>query len=162
MSRVHSSFLTMSNSQSKFRPPSSASLLTFVNLLRYAEIVNVKLGNGETRKGQVLEICGKRAVVQVSLLPVPWWPAKLLSLARLHQAHRRLELKMLIYCSTLFADFRRYRRYRQHSHPLWVHWWCTPHANQYRDAWSSVQWTGYPNWLRSTSPRRRLPWYPGK
>ena len=33
--------------------------------LRYAEIVNVKLGDGSTRKGQVLEICGKRAVVQV-------------------------------------------------------------------------------------------------
>ena len=32
---------------------------------RYAEIVNVKLGDGSTRKGQVLEIAGKRAVVQV-------------------------------------------------------------------------------------------------
>jgi vacuolar-type H+-ATPase subunit B/Vma2 len=34
---------------------------------RYAEIVNVKLGDGQQRKGQVLEICGKRAVVQVRL-----------------------------------------------------------------------------------------------
>jgi V-type H+-transporting ATPase subunit B len=34
--------------------------------LRYAEIVNVKLGNGQVRKGQVLEIAGKKAVVQVS------------------------------------------------------------------------------------------------
>ena len=33
---------------------------------RYAEIVNVKLGNGQVRKGQVLEIAGKKAVVQVS------------------------------------------------------------------------------------------------
>jgi V-type H+-transporting ATPase subunit B len=33
---------------------------------RYAEIVNVKLGDGSTRKGQVLEIAGKRAVVQVT------------------------------------------------------------------------------------------------
>jgi vacuolar-type H+-ATPase subunit B/Vma2 len=33
---------------------------------RYAEIVNVKLGDGTERKGQVLEIAGKRAVVQVS------------------------------------------------------------------------------------------------
>jgi hypothetical protein len=32
-------------------------------LFRYAEIVNVKLGDGSTRKGQVLEIAGKRAVV---------------------------------------------------------------------------------------------------
>ena len=35
--------------------------------IRYAEIVNVKLGNGQTRKGQVLEIAGRKAVVQVSL-----------------------------------------------------------------------------------------------
>jgi ribosomal protein L35AE/L33A len=34
-------------------------------LIRYAEIVNVKLGDGSMRKGQVLEIAGKRAVVQV-------------------------------------------------------------------------------------------------
>ena len=33
--------------------------------LRYAEIVNVKLGNGQNRKGQVLEIAGRKAVVQV-------------------------------------------------------------------------------------------------
>jgi V-type H+-transporting ATPase subunit B len=33
--------------------------------LRYAEIVNVKLGNGQVRKGQVLEIAGKKAVVQI-------------------------------------------------------------------------------------------------
>jgi V-type H+-transporting ATPase subunit B len=32
---------------------------------RYAEIVNVRLGDGTVRKGQVLEIAGKRAVVQV-------------------------------------------------------------------------------------------------
>ena len=32
---------------------------------RYAEIVNVRLGDGSVRKGQVLEIAGKRAVVQV-------------------------------------------------------------------------------------------------
>jgi hypothetical protein len=32
---------------------------------RYAEIVNLTLGNGERRKGQVLEVNGKRAVVQV-------------------------------------------------------------------------------------------------
>ena len=32
---------------------------------RYAEIVNITLGNGEVRQGQVLEISGKKAVVQV-------------------------------------------------------------------------------------------------
>lgn len=36
-----------------------------VNKLRYAEIVNVILGDGTVRKGQVLEIFGKRAVVQI-------------------------------------------------------------------------------------------------
>jgi hypothetical protein len=34
-------------------------------IFRYAEIVNVRLGDGSMRKGQVLEIAGKRAVVQV-------------------------------------------------------------------------------------------------
>jgi vacuolar-type H+-ATPase subunit B/Vma2 len=36
--------------------------LTFLKN-RYAEIVNVRLGDGSMRKGQVLEIAGKRAVV---------------------------------------------------------------------------------------------------
>lgn len=40
-------------------------ILDNVKFPRYAEIVNVKLGNGQTRKGQVLEICGKKAVVQI-------------------------------------------------------------------------------------------------
>jgi V-type H+-transporting ATPase subunit B len=43
-------------------------MLTNSLLYRYAEIVNVKLGDGSTRKGQVLEIAGKRAVVQVILI----------------------------------------------------------------------------------------------
>lgn len=34
---------------------------------RYAEIVNVCLGDGSVKKGQVLEIAGKRAVVQVKI-----------------------------------------------------------------------------------------------
>ena len=45
-------------------------ILDNVKFPRYAEIVNVKLGNGQTRKGQVLEIAGKKAVVQVSILPL--------------------------------------------------------------------------------------------
>ena len=32
---------------------------------RYAEIVNLKLGDGTSRRGQVLEVDGQRAVVQV-------------------------------------------------------------------------------------------------
>jgi vacuolar-type H+-ATPase subunit B/Vma2 len=39
---------------------------------RYAEIVNVRLGDNSLRKGQVLEIAGKRAVVQVSKPPPPF------------------------------------------------------------------------------------------
>ena len=46
-------------------------VLTLAVYYRYAEIVNVKLGDGSTRKGQVLEIAGKRAVVQViSTIPI--------------------------------------------------------------------------------------------
>jgi len=40
-------------------------ILDNVKLPKYAEIVNLKLGNGERRQGQVLEISGKQAVVQV-------------------------------------------------------------------------------------------------
>lgn len=32
---------------------------------RFSEIVNLRLGNGELRKGQVLEIFGNKAIVQV-------------------------------------------------------------------------------------------------
>eukprot|EP00455_Lapot_gusevi_P039767 TRINITY_DN446_c0_g1_i2.p1 TRINITY_DN446_c0_g1~~TRINITY_DN446_c0_g1_i2.p1 ORF type:complete len:512 (+),score=190.51 TRINITY_DN446_c0_g1_i2:81-1616(+) len=40
-------------------------ILDNVKFPRYAEIVNITLGNGEKRKGQVLEINGNKAVVQV-------------------------------------------------------------------------------------------------
>lgn len=36
-----------------------------VKFPKYAEIVNVRLGDGQMRKGQVLEIEGKKAVVQI-------------------------------------------------------------------------------------------------
>ena len=36
-----------------------------VKFPKYAEIVNVTLGNGVVRKGQVLEVVGKRAIVQI-------------------------------------------------------------------------------------------------
>jgi len=41
-------------------------VLDNVKFPKYAEIVNVRLGSGQVRKGQVLEIKGKQAVVQVS------------------------------------------------------------------------------------------------
>ena len=40
-------------------------VLDNVKFPKYAEIVNVRLGDGTLRKGQVLEIAGKRAVVQI-------------------------------------------------------------------------------------------------
>ena len=40
-------------------------ILDNVKFPKYAEIVNLTLGNGEKRQGQVLEIRGNRAVVQV-------------------------------------------------------------------------------------------------
>ena len=33
---------------------------------KYAEIVTLRLGNGEMKRGQVLEISGSKAVVQVT------------------------------------------------------------------------------------------------
>ena len=43
-------------------------ILDNVKFPKYAEIVNVRLGDGSIRKGQVLEICGKKAVVQVNYI----------------------------------------------------------------------------------------------
>ncbi len=43
-------------------------ILDNVKFPKYAEIVNVCLGDGSVRKGQVLEIAGKRAVVQVRFI----------------------------------------------------------------------------------------------
>ena len=40
-------------------------LLDNVKLPKYAEIVNLRLGDGTERSGQVLEVAGNRAVVQV-------------------------------------------------------------------------------------------------
>jgi hypothetical protein len=44
-------------------------ILDNVKFPRFAEIVNVCLSDGTVRKGQVLEIAGKRAVVQVRMSP---------------------------------------------------------------------------------------------
>ncbi len=41
-------------------------ILDNVKFPKFAEIVNVCLSDGSVRKGQVLEIAGKRAVVQVN------------------------------------------------------------------------------------------------
>jgi len=40
-------------------------VLDNVKFPKYAEIVNVRLGDGTLRKGQVLEINNRRAIVQV-------------------------------------------------------------------------------------------------
>lgn len=40
-------------------------ILENVKSPRFAEIVNVTLGNGEVRSGQILEVAGKKAVVQI-------------------------------------------------------------------------------------------------
>lgn len=40
-------------------------ILDNIKFPKYSEIVNVRLGDGTLRKGQVLEIAGKKAVVQV-------------------------------------------------------------------------------------------------
>lgn len=40
---------------------------------KFAEIVNITLGNGTKRQGQVLEINGKQAVVQVSQFFLVLW-----------------------------------------------------------------------------------------
>ena len=42
-------------------------ILDNVKLPKYAEIVNLTLKNGEKRTGQVLEIHGKQAIVQVRI-----------------------------------------------------------------------------------------------
>ena len=45
-------------------------ILDNVKFPKFAEIVNVCLSDGSVRKGQVLEISGKRAVVQVALVNI--------------------------------------------------------------------------------------------
>lgn len=40
-------------------------ILENVKSPRFAEIVNVTLGNGEQRSGQVLEVAGNKAIVQI-------------------------------------------------------------------------------------------------
>jgi hypothetical protein len=71
-------------------------VLDNVKFPKYAEIVNVRLGNGTVRKGQVLEIKGKQAVVQVSDI-----------------SHTNPIL--------LCIDFRRHLRHRQHHLHLRIH-----------------------------------------
>jgi V-type H+-transporting ATPase subunit B len=67
-------------------------VLENVKFPKYAEIVNVRLGNGVMRKGQVLEIKGKQAVVQVC--------------------------HIFILISSYLIDLRRNLRYRQLEHHL--------------------------------------------
>ena len=46
-------------------------LTALLQFPKYAEIVTLRLGNGEMKRGQVLEISGSKAVVQV---PKFWQP----------------------------------------------------------------------------------------
>lgn len=46
-------------------------ILENVKFPKYSEIVNIHLGDGTMREGQVLEIKGSRAVVQVAP-SIPW------------------------------------------------------------------------------------------
>ena len=59
----------------------------------YSEIVNIKLGDGSIRRGQVLEVDGERAVVQVRL--------------RLQRAVClfRLSIRVLLGCTGVSASF---------------------------------------------------------
>ena len=41
------------------------SQISIAQFPKYAEIVTLRLGNGEMKRGQVLEISGSKAVVQV-------------------------------------------------------------------------------------------------
>jgi hypothetical protein len=66
--------------------------------IRYAEIVNVRLGDGSVRKGQVLEIAGKRAVVQVSLF------SSLTSSTRSSREHQALIICTLTLSSQVMSS----------------------------------------------------------
>ena len=46
-------------------------ILDDVKFPKFAEIVNLHLADGTERKGQVLEVSGSKAVVQVSVAPPP-------------------------------------------------------------------------------------------
>ena len=146
MSRAPSSSLTTSSSLSKIILLSTSSLylrllhmnLILIQYFRYAEIVNVRLGDGSLRKGQVLEIAGKRAVVQVRL--------------------PRLNIRLL----TLRIDFRRNIRHWQPAHSRWIHRWCPPYAHQHWDAWKVIQRFRYSHWSRSPSARWEILRHIGK
>ena len=62
----------LGSSHSRKRPLSSSAFITSPDRrpgvpqsAQYAEIINIKLGDGSVRRGQVLEVDGERAVVQV-------------------------------------------------------------------------------------------------
>lgn len=48
--------------------PLIISLLTVMQFAQYAEIVNFTLPDGTVRSGQVLEVVGSKAIVQVTSL----------------------------------------------------------------------------------------------
>lgn len=121
---------------------------------RYAEIVNVRLGDGTVRKGQVLEIAGKRAVVQVST-QIPIY-SNGTSWAR--SWNKRCDLTD----SSLYIDLRRYIRHWQLAHPRRVHRWCASYAYQHWDVGKILQRFRYSYRSGSPSSGREVPWYSGK
>ena len=74
-------------------------ILDNVKLPKYAEIVNLTLKNGEKRTGQVLEIHGKQAIVQVSTTKTEQTPLPFLSF--LFRQH----LLSFLLCHILFFFF---------------------------------------------------------
>ena len=131
-SKVPSSSSTTSSSPSKLFPIREYNADNSHH--RYAEIVNVKLGDGSMRKGQVLEIAGKRAVVQVTIIVCGWQG----------------------------VDLRRNLGHWQLAHSLRVHRRRAAHAHLHRDVGKVFQWFRYPHRPRASRPCWKVLRYPGK
>jgi hypothetical protein len=95
----------MSSSQGKNQPihHPQYSLPNAFLIFRYAEIVNVRLGDGSVRKGQVLEIAGKRAVVQVRSLRNQQRFNRAYYLCRSSKVHQALTTCTLIVSSLVMS-----------------------------------------------------------
>ncbi len=71
------------------------SQISIVQFPKYAEIVTLRLGNGEMKRGQVLEISGSKAVVQVL--------GKIKAAVNPHQYRKRKKLQSVVSdCSKVF------------------------------------------------------------
>lgn len=159
MSKVPLSFSTTSSSPSKQQTIPAIPLICLILLNRYAEIVNVKLGDGSMRKGQVLEIAGKRAVVQVSLLSVKVISYNLVLVFAINHFAFILNHLSNPIC---IVDFRGNIWHWQLAHSLRVHWWCVENAHQYWDVGKIIQRFRYSHRSRSPCTCREVPRHPGK